>query len=223
MKKVLTKKVIKTIENEAKKFFEDSSWCHDWTHIDRVRNIALRLAQQEKADKFVVETAALLHDIGRSDEMKSKGAFCHAEISVQLAKKILLKHKFSEKQRENILHCIISHRIRNNHQPATIEAKVLFDADKLDAIGAVGIARDFLFAGYLKNGQLYTGREKQLAKTGKCYDYSCEDTAILEYEIDLKYIWKRMLTKAGKEFARSRHEFMTGYFKRFWQEVDGLK
>ncbi len=92
--------------------------------------------------------------------MDSKGKICHAEKGVSLAQDILEEYNIDKKDVENILHCIITHRFRNNHAPETIEAKILFDADKLDSIGAVGIARDFLFAGNSGSNCLYTGNEK---------------------------------------------------------------
>lgn len=102
------------------------------------------------------------------------------------------------------------------------EAKVLFDADKLDSIGAVGIARDFLFAGNAGSKTLYTGNEKLLAQSGKNYSFTEEDSAFLEYEIKLKHIKNKLLTSTGKKIAEERHKFMEAYFKRFWEEVEGI-
>ncbi len=216
----INKDVINKIEIEAKKFFVGASGCHDWTHVERVHNLALNIGKQEKADLSVLAVACWLHDIGRKAEMKSRGKFCHAEKGSELARKILLKHKINQDIIDNVAHCIISHRYRNQNIPQTIEAKVLFDADKLDSIGAVGIGRDFLFAGYLKN-PLYTGHEKKLTKTAQDHSYTPDDTAILEYEFKLKKIKDKILTKTGKKIAKSRHDFMVAYFKRFWQEVSG--
>lgn len=218
----ITKKIVKEIEAEAKKFFIGASGCHDWSHVERVLKLALNIGKKEKADLLILSLTCLLHDIGRKAEMKSKGKFCHAEKGAELAVKILEKYKIDEALISNIKHCIISHRYRNQHIPNTIEAKVLFDADKLDSIGAVGIARDFLFAGYLGHA-LYTGKEKELAKSGKNYSYKPDDTAILEYEIKLKKIKDKMLTSAGRKIAQERHIFMVSYFKRFWEEVNGSK
>lgn len=95
-----------------------------------------------------------MHDIGRKAEMKSRGQFCHAEKGAELAGKILFKHKIDQDIIDNVTHCIISHRYRNQNIPKTIEAKVLFDADKLDSIGAVGIGRDFICR-VLKERTLY--------------------------------------------------------------------
>ncbi len=219
----IKKETIKKIELEAKKFFKKASGCHDWTHIERVRNLALKIGKKEKANLNVLEISALLHDIGRSEEMKKKGKFCHAEKGAELAKIILEKYKITEIDKKNILHCIISHRYRNAYVPETIEAKVLFDADKLDSIGAVGIGRNFLFAGNCGSKILYSGREKKIVKSGKAreYAYTKDDSAILEYEFKLKYVKNKMTTKTGKKIAKKRHDFMVKFHERFEKEISG--
>lgn len=217
----ISKKKIQEIEKEARVFFEGASGCHDWSHVERVKKIALKIGRLEGADLKIIEIASLLHDIGRKEEMKTRGSFCHAEAGAKIARKLLEKYSLSADQVENIVHCILSHRFRNDHVPDTIEAKTLYDADKLDSIGAIGVARDFLFAGYAGSNCLYTGNEKKLAKSKKDYSYTKEDSALLEYEIKLKYIKDRMLTKSGKMIAKDRHEFMENFFQRFWDEVDG--
>jgi len=219
----LKKAVIKDIEEEARKYFKNASGCHDWSHVDRVRNLALHIGRKEKADLFVLEIAALLHDIGRKKEMKNKGKFCHAEIGFDLAEKILKRLNFNEKQISNICHCIITHRFRNSHVPNSIEAKVLYDADKLDSIGAIGVARTCLFAGNAGSNTVYTGNEKNIAKRKKDYSYTKEDSAYLEFEVKLKHIKNKILTKTGKKIALDRHNYMKNYFKRMWQEVRGEK
>ena len=219
----ITKKIIQQIEKEAKSYFKGASTCHDWTHIERVKILALKIGKIEKADLKVLEIAALLHDIGRRDEMKNKGSFCHAERGAELAEQLLKKYKLDKEITSNVLHCVKTHRYRNNHKPETIEAKVLFDSDKLDSIGAIGIARIFLFAGSVGSKNLYTGNEKKLAKAKKDYSYTKEDSAFLEYEVKLKYIKNKMLTKEGKRMAKNRDDFMKKYFKVFWREVEGKK
>lgn len=216
----INNKTIEQIKSKAKEYFVGSSGCHDWTHVERVYSLAIKLAKKEGADINIVKVAAYLHDIGRKEEMEKGGKICHAEKGVELAEKILSPYELDDDIVENIKHCILSHRSRNNHKPKTIEAKVLFDADKLDSIGAVGIGRDFLFAGYL-GSYLYTGKEKKVAKDGEKYAYTREDTALLEYYFNLKKIKSEILTKTGKIFAKERHEYMAEFFKRFELEVDG--
>jgi uncharacterized protein len=215
--------LIQQIGLEAKKHFQGASGCHDWTHVERVKKLSLYIGGLEKADLNILEIAVLLHDIGRKEEIKSKGLFCHAEKGAETAKRILEKYNVDQKTIDSVGHCIKSHRFRNNNVPETIEAKVLFDADKLDSIGAVGIARDFLFAGNAGSGNLYTGNEKEISRSGKDHSFGSEDSAILEYEIKLKHIKDKMMTSTGKRIAEERHRFMEVFFERFWEEVDGKK
>jgi len=218
----INNKIINEIRNEAKKFFVSTYGCHDWSHVERVYNLTLRIAKKEKADVGIIKLAAYLHDIGRREEMQSKGKVDHAEKGVELAKEILVKHDLDQKTKENILHCILSHRYRNNYKPMTIEAKILFDADKLDSIGAVGIGRDFLFAGSSGSNCLYTGNEKKLAKNAREFAYTNEDSAFLEYFFKLRKIKSKIMTKTGKKIAEERHNYMVDFFKRFELEIKGL-
>jgi uncharacterized protein len=133
-----------------------------------------------------------------------------------MAAPILKKLPISEEQRENILHCIRSHRFRGNHAPMTAEAKVLFDADKLDAIGAVGVARAFLFAGEL--GARLHNSEAKIEETAP---YSIDDTGYREFKVKLCKIKDRILTNEGRKLAIERHAFMEEFFKRFLEEYSG--
>jgi uncharacterized protein len=216
----INNKIIEEVKKIAQGYFVDASSCHDWTHVERVHNLAIRIAEKEGADIGIVKLSAYLHDIGRKEEMDNKGKICHAERGAELAEKILSKYNLDKDIIKNIKHCILAHRYRNDHKPETIEAKVLFDADKLDSIGAVGVARDFLFAGQHK-GLLYFGNEKHVAKDAKDYAYTKKDTALLEYYYKLRKVKSGILTRAGKEIAKERHEYMANFFKRFNLEIKG--
>jgi len=218
----INKQILKQIETEAKKYFTGASGCHDWTHIERVHKLAMNIGRQEGADLNILAAATFLHDIGRRAEFASRGKLRHEAIGAEQADKILRRLKLDQNIIDNIVHCVAAHRYRNNLKPETLEAKILFDADKLDSIGAVGIGRIFLFAGYFKN-PIYTGREKKLAAFDGRHSYTKDDTAILEYEFKLKHIKDRLLTSAGKKIAKDRHDFMVLFFKKFWEEVKGVE
>ena len=96
--KNISKKVINQIEDEARTFFKGASGCHDWTHVERVRKMAISIGKKEKANLQILEIAALLHDIGRKEEMKSKGLFCHAEAGAGIARKILKNYNISKNE-----------------------------------------------------------------------------------------------------------------------------
>jgi len=219
----VNRKTIKRIKEEARKYFLDLDGCHDWTHVERVRNLSLHIGKKEGADLDVLEVVALLHDVGRKKEIKTRGRICHAQESAVIAGRILRKYGMDGEFFKNVIHCIKVHRFRNSSLPETVEAKVLFDADKLDSLGAVGIARVFLFAGRDGSGNLYTGNEKKLSKFKRDYSYTKEDSAMLEYEIKLKHIRNRLLTQTGRKIAAQRQEFMKRFFQRFWEEVKGEK
>ena len=139
--------MLDTVKILAHKHFLSARGSHKWDHTLRVCRLCERIGVGEGVDMDVLLAAAYLHDIGRSYQDESNGAVCHAEKGAQMAEPIVEKLALSEAQKKNILHCIRSHRFRGRHEPETPEARVLFDADKLDAIGAVGVARAFLFAG----------------------------------------------------------------------------
>jgi uncharacterized protein len=224
----MEKKIIKQIEAEAKKYFQKASGCHDWTHVERVRDLVLKIGKKEKADLGILEIAALLHDIHKPEEMSAMGKFCHAEKGAETARKILKKYGIGDSAINKVAHCIAAHRTKNNYAPKTLEAKILFDADRLDAIGAIGVARDFQFAGFIaaqltEPKLLYTGREKQFVKSGRKYDYTLDDSAILEYEKELKYIKDKLFTREGRRIGKERHNYMKKFFERFWKEVKAKK
>lgn len=220
---MLNKKIIKKIEEEARKYFKGASGCHDWSHVERVRSLAIRIARKEKADVPMVEAAALLHDIGRKEEMRKKGAVCHAEKGARAARVILGRLGIEKETIDNISHSILAHRYHNSHLVATAEARSLFDADKLDSLGAIGVGRIFLFAGNAGSNTLYTGREKKIARMKKDFSYSKEDSPVLEFEKKLRFIKDKMMTREGRKIARLRHGFMKDFFERMWEEVRGQK
>jgi uncharacterized protein len=165
---------------------------------------------------LVAEAAAYLHDIGRVDQDRTGGKRCHAETGAVLARKILIQTSLGSERRENIIHCIAAHRFRRGDSPRTLEAKVLFDADKLDAIGAIGVARAFLFAGEL--GARLHSPEVDVARAPA---YSVNDTGYREYVVKLSNIRERILTPTGRRLADERHQFMTDFFNRFLEEYKG--
>jgi uncharacterized protein len=166
----------------------------------------------------VLLIAACLHDIGRSDQDTSNGSICHAERGARIAGPMVDRLPLSDSQKQNVLHCIKSHRFRNNCEPRTTEAKVLFDADKLDAIGAVGVARAYLFAGEV--GARLHSPDRDVEKTNS---YSRDDTGFREFRVKLRKIRDRALTTEGRKMARERHAFMVGFFNRFLEEYEGKR
>jgi len=164
-----------------------------------------------------LKLAAILHDIGRELQDKLNGEICHAEKGAVLARELLKKHNFDNEKIDKIIHCIESHRFRGDKIPQSKEAKILFDADKLDSIGAVGIGRAFLFAGEV--GAKLHDKNVNIEKTKP---YTKDDTAYREFMVKLRKVKDRMLTHEGKRIAEERHKFMVDFFDRLNNEVDGL-
>lgn len=165
-----------------------------------------------------LEIAAYLHDVGRPFQDRSRGAICHAEKGSEMARDVLGRASLSAEKKANIIHCIRTHRFRGNSPPQTIEAKVLFDSDKLDAIGAIGIGRAFLFA-----GEVGAKLHNPLVSPEDTSPYTVEDTAYREFRLKLLKIKNRLLTNEGRRLGRERHAFMEGFFKRFLEEYAGTR
>lgn len=210
--------VIEEIKAFVKECFAHAPGSHDWYHVKRVRNLCMHICEVEGADKLVLEIAAYLHDIGRPYQDKSKGTVCHAEKGAEMARSLLEEYPLSEERKENIVHCIRSHRFRGRHVPKTLEAKILFDADKIDSIGAIGIGRAFLFAGEV--GAVLHKSEVDPVNTEP---YTEEDTGYREFRLKLSKIKDRLLTREGMRIAMDRHAFMELFFERFLQEHEGIK
>jgi uncharacterized protein len=208
---------LRGIEQSAKRLLHAAAGSHDWAHTLRVERLCARIGPEEGADPVVLTAAAFLHDIGRSRQDETGGAVCHAAAGADLARPLLAAAAVSAARTENILHCIRTHRFRGDAAPRTIEAKVLFDADKLDAIGAVGVARAYLFAGEV-GAVLHEDRE-DIESTPA---YSRADTGYREYLVKLRHIRKRMLTPTGRRLAEDRHAFMEAFFRRFLEEWRGI-
>jgi uncharacterized protein len=208
--------IYKDIEAWARRHFHGTKGSHDWEHTERVLAAAVRIAKKEKAGLKIVRLAAILHDIARAREDASQGKIDHAAEGAEMAALVLKKHGVDDKTAKAVSACIRTHRFRGNTSPKTLEARVLFDADKLDSIGAVGIGRAFLFAGEI--GAKLHNKGIDLSKTRL---YTPDDTAWREYNVKNKHIKSRMLTKEGLRLARERHSYMKKFFVRMNREVSG--
>jgi len=201
----------------CRRVLEEEAGAHGWDHAERVWRLCRHIGALEGANLEILELAALLHDIGRAEESASRGKVCHAVAGARRAANILEQKGFSSETVARVTHCIASHRFRGeNSRPQTLEARVLFDADKLDALGAVGVGRAFLFAGEV--GARLHNPEVDIAETRS---YSRQDTAYREFTVKLCKIRDRMLTETGRRMAEDRHAFMVSFFRRLDLEVRG--
>jgi len=206
------------IEARARELMKDALPSHGWDHVERVRKLALKIAREEGADEIIVELAAILHDTGRQEEDRSAGKICHAEVSERIARGILSAEGFDARSIDRVCHCILTHRFRRSRMPETLEAMVLFDADKLDSIGAMGVARAYLFAGEV-GARLHNPE----VDPGKTSEYGREDSAWREFNVKLKLIRDRMLTGTGRKLAAGRHEVMERFFDVLNEEIEAKR
>ena len=208
----MAEEIIEQIRKETKEYFENMPPSHDWSHIERVDKLSQEIGEKEGANLYVLKLAVLLHDIGRKKEMESGGD--HAEISKEMARDILKKYEIDKKIIVQVLHCIHSHRFRNNKKPSTIEAKVLCDTDKLDSIGAIGIARSYAWCGE-KKIRLYS--DKNFLGTG----HEKEHSPLTEFIFKLSKVKDGMQTETGRLKVQERHEYTVNFFDRLKREVNG--
>ncbi len=224
------KNIIEEIKKIVKKEMEGTDPSHDFLHVMRVYNLCLEIAKYEKnVDLEILKLSALLHDIARlKEDFDNTGEIDHAVEGAKMAEKILTKFDFPKDKIEKIKECIISHRFRGGNEPKTIEAKILFDADKLDVIGAIGIARTFISVGLYKqkiyrdiNIDEYIKENLSGGKRdGRIIDVR-KHAPNLEFETKFKYIPEKLYTKRGKEIALERIEYMKSFFERLKREIKG--
>ena len=177
---------------------------HDFDHVLRVLSAAERIAPAERADPRIVRTAVLLHDIGREQERREGGD--HATIGALRARAVL--DDWSAEDVDAVCHAIETHRFRVERPPQTPEARVVHDADKLDAIGAIGVARAFAFGGH--HGRRLWAEDEE-----------GEHTSLQEFRVKLCRVRERLLTDVAREIAAERHAFMVRFFDRMGDEVAG--
>ena len=202
---------------------------HDLDHVLRVTEMCLVLAQKEQGvDLTILIPAALLHDIARRYEDEDvTGTVDHALLGAEMAAPILADLGYEPQSIRKIQHCISKHRFRSGAAPDTIEAKILFDADKLDVIGAVGVARSFIMAG-IHGERMYSDVpleeyvQDNVAENGRIKDVA-KHTVNLEYELKLKKIPERLYTAEAKKIAAGRINYMQHFFEILAQEIKGKR
>ena len=204
----------------VKETLENAEGGHDWFHIERVLNNAKLIAKTEDADDFIVQLGALLHDI--ADSKFHNG---DESIGPKIAAEFLESQQVSTEVIDHVVKIIqnISFKGGNIEQKFhSAELDIVQDADRLDAIGAIGIARTFNYGGF-KNRAIYDPEiEPKLNMTKEQYKASNAPTINHFYE-KLLLLKDRMNTKTGAEIAQKRHEFMEQFLDQFYAEWNGLK
>ncbi|WP_456421391.1 HD domain-containing protein [Thermococcus sp.] len=182
----------------AKSFFEREG-THGFSHVERVFNLCLHIGREEGADLEVLALASLLHDIARPLEDSGK-VEDHALESARIARHFLLGLGYPEEKVEAVVHAIEAHRFSRGPEPRTLEAKILSDADKLDAIGAIGIARVFMYSGE-------HGRDIE--------------ASLRHFEEKILKLKDLMYTETARRIAEDRHRFTVEFIERIKREIEG--
>ncbi|MGD2178926.1 MAG: HD domain-containing protein, partial [Anaerolineae bacterium] len=187
---------------EARRLYQGADAVHDFDHVLRVLRLAERIARAEGADLSIVRAATLLHDIGRTEA--AAAGVDHAAVGARRAREILVGRPAATV--EAVADAIAAHRFRTEPEPATLEAQVLFDADKLDAIGAVGVARAFAYGG--AHGQrLWAPRAAvDLDRWETEGDDPTAHTPVHEFVVKLSRIEDRLFTATARAIAADRQD-----------------
>ena len=208
----------KTIEF-VKESLANAEGGHDWWHTYRVWNLSKQIAKTEKADLFVIELGVLLHDI--ADSKFNNG---NEEIGAQKAREFLQKLKVDENVINHIENIISNISFKGGNEIPkfkSIELDIIQDADRLDAMGAIGIARTFNYGGF-KNREIFNPEIKpNLNMTKKEYKNSNAPTLNHFYE-KLLLLKDKMNTKTGKIMSKRRHQFMESFLDEFHKEWRGV-
>ena len=209
----MDKTVYRHIESYMKKCMKDSA--HDKEHIYRVLYVALDIAGHEQnVDMDVLIAACLLHDIGREAQRKDH-TVCHAEAGSVMAYDFLLESGWPQRKADHVCRCILTHRFRNDRPPETLEARILFDADKIDATGAMGIARTLIYQGQVSH-PLYT-----VDDAGRVLDGSGREPASFfrEYKFKLEKLYGVFYTAHAQKIAEARRDAAAAFYRSLLKEA----
>ncbi len=214
-----SKEIINKTRAFVKKTLSDAEGGHDWFHTLRVYNNALLISKNENVDPFVVQLGALLHDIADSKFYDGDDT-----VGPKMAREFLFKMNVDSTDIEHVVNIIenisFNKSLEKGEKFKSLELDVVQDADRLDAIGAIGIARCFNYGGF-KNRKLFDPSIKPNLKMNKAeYKASTAPTINHFYE-KLLLLKDKMNTKTGKKIAKERHNYMVGFLDQFYNEWDG--
>ena len=208
----MTKEIFSLIEGYMLECARDSA--HDREHIYRVLYTARHIAEFcENVDTDILITACLLHDIARGEQLQNP-EICHAEKGAEKAYEFLTANGFETDFAKKVSECILTHRFRNDRQPRSTEAKILFDADKIDAAGALGVARTLIYSGETRR-PLYS-----VANDGEINDGTIkDDTFFAEYKFKLERLYDKFYTEKGREIALKRKKHAEDFYNNLLGET----
>jgi uncharacterized protein len=192
---------------------------HGFDHVERVVHMAERLAQEVGADQEIVLAAALLHDAAGAHPEASEARRDHEQDSAAVARRVLTDEGWPEDRIRAVEHCIRAHRFRAKEHPQTLEAQVLFDADKLDVMGAFGAARTIGYA--LQAGTpIYAAPSRLFLDRGET-EPGEPHSAYHEYLFKLRRVRERLYTEPAREIGERRHQVLCAFFDQLAAEAEG--
>lgn len=205
-----------TIE-QARAWYPDDDPVHGFDHVQRVMAMAEQLGAELGADLELLQAAALLHDVAGADPRQNRAE--HENNSARFARQVLAEEGWAEQRIEAVEHCIRGHRYRGKQPPETLEAKILFDADKLDVLGAFGIARTLGYAA--QDGQpTFAEPSKQFLETGQTLPDE-PHSAYHEYLFKLRNVRRRLHTEPARRLAGQREQLLISFFDQLAAEARG--
>jgi len=202
----------------ARAWYPEVDPVHGFDHIERVYRMADKLARLEGAELDIVHAAALLHD-SRGSDPNSGERLSHHEASARFAGQVLREEGWPKERIQSVQHCIRAHRYRGEpeNEPQTIEAKVLFDADKLDVLGAIGVARTIGYA-VQASQPIYAEPSEQFLSEGiKQPDEP--HSSYHEYLFKLSKVKDRLFTPSAQHIAAARDAFLTAFYDQLQAEI----
>lgn len=197
--------------HEARQFYNHDDSAHDFDHVLRVTHLAGELARQENADATVVVLAALCHDLPVPQAAHSRQS--HHLAAADFAGQWLTSRGLAAERVANVVHCIQAHRFRDQTiQPQTLEAQCLYDADKLDSIGAIGIARAFAYAGRSGERLWHTPATAIVPHATK--PVGADYTPVHEFVYKLQQLCATLYTPTARQIGAERHAYMVAFFQQ---------
>jgi len=218
MEKTFNQSIVLTqIQEQVKqRFVHCYDLAHSWDHVSRVYTLAEYIAKHEGADRFIVGMAVLMHDLGHTVE--HKGNEHHVDLSVKLASELMLASQIPVTLQDAIMHVILAHSFSRGIEARTLEAGVVRDADRLDALGAIGIMRWGIVGGQREK----TGRKPYQLDDPFAERHSLDDDLYMldHFYTKLLKLEENMMTKTGLRLARHRTTFMRQYLDQFKHELE---
>lgn len=207
----MNKQKYEIIEKYMRSCMDNNDTAHGYQHVYRVLYNALELSKEYEVDNEVLIASSLLHDIGRDSQCKNAN-IDHAKIGAEMAYLYLTSNGWSKNKANHIKECISTH---SNREACSIEAKIVYDADKLDIIGAIGIARLIAHSGIVSHPLYSVNNHGMVLSGGK----NEKGSFFRQYNQDFKKIYDRFYTNKAKKIAQNKKETSLDYYNKLFEEV----